>query len=71
MTKDLVPYIDPVRELGVASLNASGPLASFGLATALGYGDEISNRVVDAIGDIMSGGIRWAGAKNLKTGAMQ
>ena len=42
---------DRVRELGVSSLNSSGPLASFGLATALGYGDMISNRVVDAIGD--------------------
>jgi 3-hydroxyisobutyrate dehydrogenase len=57
MTKDVVLYIDRARELGVASLNASGPLASFGLATALGYGDVISNRVVDAIGDV-SGGIR-------------
>ncbi|OZI24712.1 NAD(P)-dependent oxidoreductase [Bordetella genomosp. 7] len=57
MTKDIVLYVDLVRELGVASLNASGPLASFGLATALGYGDQISNRVVDAIGDV-SGGVR-------------
>jgi 3-hydroxyisobutyrate dehydrogenase len=57
MTKDVVLYIDRVRELGVSSLNSSGPLASFGLATALGYGDMISNRVVDAIGDV-SGGIR-------------
>ena len=57
MTKDVVLYIDRVRELGVASLNASGALASFGLATALGYGDVISNRVVDAIGDV-SGGVR-------------
>ncbi len=57
MTKDLVLYIDLVRTLGVASLNASGPLASFGLASALGYGERISNRVVDAIGDV-SGGIR-------------
>jgi hypothetical protein len=44
-------------ELGIASLNAAGPLASFGLGTALGYGDQISNRVVDAIGDA-SGGVR-------------
>lgn len=57
MTKDILLYIDRVRELGVASLNASGPLASFGLGTALGYGDRISNRVVDAIGDV-SGGVR-------------
>ncbi len=57
MTKDVVLYVDLVRALGVTSLNAAGPLASFGLATALGYGDRISNRVVDAIGDV-SGGIR-------------
>lgn len=57
MSKDVVLYIERARELGVASLNASGPLASFGLQIALGYGDQISNKVVDAIGD-MSGGIR-------------
>lgn len=57
MTKDVTLYIDMVRELGVVSLNAAGPLASFGLGTALGYGDKISNRVVDAIGDV-SGGVR-------------
>ena len=57
MTKDVVLYMDLVRELGVVSLNASGPMASFGLGTALGYGDQISNRVVDAIGDV-SGGVR-------------
>lgn len=57
MTKDVLLYCDLLHELGVSSLNSSGPMASFGLATALGYGDLISNRVVDAIGDI-SGGIR-------------
>lgn len=57
MTKDVVLYCDLLHQLGVASLNASGPMASFGLATALGYGDVISNRVVDAIGDV-SGGVR-------------
>jgi 3-hydroxyisobutyrate dehydrogenase len=57
MTKDVVLYVDRLHELGVASLNAAGPMASFGLATALGYGDQISNRVVDAIGDVC-GGIR-------------
>ena len=57
MSKDVVLYLDRARELGIASLNASGPLASFGLQVALGYGDQISNRVVDAIGD-MSGGVR-------------
>ena len=57
MTKDVVLYVDLVRELGIVSLNSAGPMASFGLGTALGYGDVISNRVVDAIGDV-SGGIR-------------
>jgi 3-hydroxyisobutyrate dehydrogenase len=41
----------------VPTLNAAGPLAAFGLATQLGYGDQISNRVVDAIGDV-AGGVR-------------
>ena len=57
MTKDVVLYVDRLHQLGVASLNAAGPMASFGLATALGYGDQISNRVVDALGDV-SGGVR-------------
>jgi len=57
MTKDVVLYAEMASELGIASLNTAGPLASFGLATALGYGDQISNRVVDAIGDA-SGGVR-------------
>ena len=57
MTKDVVLYLDLVRALGVASLNSAGPMACFGLATALGLGDQISNRVVDAIGDV-SGGVR-------------
>lgn len=57
MTKDVVLYVDRARELGVMSLNAAGPMASFGLGTALGYGDMISNRVVDAIGDVC-GGVR-------------
>ena len=57
MMKDVVLYTELTAELGVANLNAAGPLASFGLAKALGYADEISNTVVDAIGDI-SGGVR-------------
>jgi 3-hydroxyisobutyrate dehydrogenase len=57
MTKDVVLYVDHLRELGVPSLNAAGPLAAFGAACNLGYADQISNRVVDAIGDL-AGGIR-------------
>jgi 3-hydroxyisobutyrate dehydrogenase-like beta-hydroxyacid dehydrogenase len=57
MLKDLTLYVELLAQLGVASLNSSGPVASFGLARALGYADEISNTVVDAIGDV-SGGVR-------------
>lgn len=57
MTKDIAVYLDVLHDLGVPSLNASGPLASFGLANNLGYADQISNRVVDAIGDV-AGGVR-------------
>jgi 3-hydroxyisobutyrate dehydrogenase len=57
MTKDVVAYVDHARELGVPCLNAAGPLAAFGAAANLGYGELISNRVVDAIGDL-AGGVR-------------
>lgn len=57
MLKDVTLYVDLLARLGVASLNSSGPVASFGLARSLGYADAISNTVVDAIGDI-SGGVR-------------
>jgi 3-hydroxyisobutyrate dehydrogenase-like beta-hydroxyacid dehydrogenase len=57
MLKDVTLYVDLLGSLGVASLNSSGPVASFGLANGLGYGTQISNRVVDAIGDV-SGGVR-------------
>lgn len=55
MTKDVALYVDLAARLGVPTLNAAGPLASFGLAETLGYGDLISNRVVDALGDVASG----------------
>jgi 3-hydroxyisobutyrate dehydrogenase len=57
MAKDLMLYLDLARELGVTSLNGPPCLAAFHLAAALGYGDQISNRVVDALGDI-AGGVR-------------
>ncbi|PXY22353.1 3-hydroxyisobutyrate dehydrogenase [Prauserella muralis] len=57
MMKDVALYADLLHELGVPTLNVSGPLASFGLANSLGYADQISNRVVDAIGDV-AGGVR-------------
>lgn len=57
MLKDVTLYTELLGQLGVPSLNATGPVASFGLARALGYADDISNTVVDAIGDI-SGNVR-------------
>jgi len=57
MLKDVRLYVEHIASLGVPSLNASGPIAAFGLANSLGYRDQISNRVVDAIGDI-AGGVR-------------
>jgi 3-hydroxyisobutyrate dehydrogenase len=57
MAKDVMLYLDLVRELGVTSLNGPPCLAAFHLAAALGYGDQISNRVVDALGAI-AGGVR-------------
>jgi 3-hydroxyisobutyrate dehydrogenase len=57
MTKDLKLYVDYLGRIGVPSLNASGPLATFGLSNHLGYEHAISNRVVDAVGDV-AGGIR-------------
>jgi 3-hydroxyisobutyrate dehydrogenase-like beta-hydroxyacid dehydrogenase len=57
MMKDVMLYVDLARSLGVPALNATACLASFGLAAGLGYGDLISNRVVDAIGDV-AGGVR-------------
>ena len=60
MMKDLLLYVALLRELGVPSLNAAGPVATFGLSNELGYGDQISNRVVDALGDV-SGGVRLYG----------
>jgi len=57
MLKDLRLYRELVDELGVRSPNSDGCIATFELAAERGYGDVISNRVVDAIGDV-SGGVR-------------
>jgi 3-hydroxyisobutyrate dehydrogenase len=57
MSKDIDLYVACLAELGVPSLQAAGPLAAFGLASSLGYRDQISNKVVDALGDL-AGGLR-------------
>lgn len=57
MMKDVLLYVEYLAELGAPSLHASGPVAAFGIALQRGYGDQISNRVVDALGDLV-GGVR-------------
>ena len=57
MAKDVQLYLDLARQLEVTSLAGPSCLGAFHLAAALGYGDQISNRVVDALGDL-SGGVR-------------
>ena len=57
MAKDVQLYLDLVRQLEITSLAGPSCLGAFHLAAALGYGDQISNRVVDALGDI-SGDVR-------------
>jgi len=57
MAKDVRLYLELLPELRVTSFTGPACLGTFNLATALGYGDQISNRVVDAIGDV-AGGVR-------------
>jgi 3-hydroxyisobutyrate dehydrogenase len=57
MAKDLKLYLDLLAGLGVPSLQGQGCLTAFEVANGLGYGDQISNRVVDALGDL-AGGVR-------------
>jgi 3-hydroxyisobutyrate dehydrogenase-like beta-hydroxyacid dehydrogenase len=57
MLKDLRLYVDLVTSLGTPTPTSEGCIAAFELAERLGYGDQISNRVVDALGDV-AGGLR-------------
>jgi 3-hydroxyisobutyrate dehydrogenase-like beta-hydroxyacid dehydrogenase len=57
MIKDVVSYLDQVSRMHGVSLAGSGVLSAFRMASTLGYGDQINNRVVDAIGDA-AGGVR-------------
>jgi 3-hydroxyisobutyrate dehydrogenase-like beta-hydroxyacid dehydrogenase len=57
MLKDLLLYRDLAAVLGVRTLTAPGCIEAFELAAERGYGEQISNHVVDAIGDV-SGGVR-------------
>jgi len=60
MAKDVRLYLALAEDLGVATLVGPGTLTAFQVSNALGYADMISNRVVDALGDL-AGGIRVAG----------
>lgn len=66
MLKDVQLYVEHLASLGVPSLNAAGPIAAFGLANSVGYSDQISNRVVDALGDI-AGGVRLSEPEPTRT----
>jgi 3-hydroxyisobutyrate dehydrogenase-like beta-hydroxyacid dehydrogenase len=57
MAKDIRLYLDHVARLGVPTFNGPACLATFEVSNALGYENEISNRVVDGIGDL-AGGVR-------------
>jgi len=57
MAKDVRLYLDLAGDLGVVTLTGPGTLTAFEVSSALGYGDLISNRVVDALGDL-AGGVR-------------
>ncbi|HJS94169.1 MAG TPA: NAD(P)-dependent oxidoreductase [Solirubrobacteraceae bacterium] len=57
MAKDIRLYLEHVARLGLPTFNGPACLAAFEVANALGYEDQISNRVVDGIGDL-AGGVR-------------
>jgi 3-hydroxyisobutyrate dehydrogenase len=59
MAKDVRLYLQLSEDLGVPTLVGPGTLTAFQVSNALGYGGVISNRVVDAYGDL-AGGIRVA-----------
>ena len=57
MAKDVRLYLALAEDLGVPTLVGPGTLTAFQVSNALGYADLISNRVVDAFGDL-AGGVR-------------
>jgi 3-hydroxyisobutyrate dehydrogenase-like beta-hydroxyacid dehydrogenase len=59
MAKDVRLYLALAENLGVSTLVGPGTLTAFQVSNALGYADVISNRVVDAYGDL-AGGVRVA-----------
>lgn len=59
MLKDIDLYLSATRTLKTPSLVGPGTASAFQLASSLGYGEVISNHVVDALGDL-AGGVRLA-----------
>lgn len=57
MAKDIRLYLDHLARIGVPTFSGPACLATFEVSNAAGYGDVISNRVVDGIGDL-AGGVR-------------
>lgn len=55
MAKDIRLYLDYVAAIGIPTFSGPGCLAAFEIANAHGYGDVISNRVVDGLGDLVGG----------------
>lgn len=67
MAKDVRLYLGLAEHLGVATLIGPGTLTAFQVSNALGYGDVISNRIVDAYGDL-AGGVRVAEPREAASG---
>jgi 3-hydroxyisobutyrate dehydrogenase-like beta-hydroxyacid dehydrogenase len=57
MAKDVKLYMALAEQLGMTSMVGPGTLTAFQVSNAMGYADMISNRVVDALGDL-AGGVR-------------
>jgi 3-hydroxyisobutyrate dehydrogenase len=55
MAKDVRLYLEYVASVGVPTFSGPGCLAAFEVSNSLGYGDVISNRVVDGLGDLVGG----------------
>jgi 3-hydroxyisobutyrate dehydrogenase-like beta-hydroxyacid dehydrogenase len=53
--KDLRLYLGLAQDLGMTSFTGPPTLGTYDLANALGYGEQISNKVVDALGDLAGG----------------
>lgn len=59
MIKDIDLYLAAARDHRAPTLVGPATFSSFHVASSLGYGDVISNHVVDALGDL-AGGVRLA-----------